>query len=239
MALSWLEADRQSSFPPLEFASDDGLLAVGGDLSSERLIDAYRHGIFPWFNELDPILWWAPDPRMVLFTDEIKVSKSLRKFIKQSHYQVTMNHAFSEVMKACAAPRINHTGSDNSGTWIHPSMIESYVKLHELGAAHSVEVWDNDALVGGLYGVAIGHVFFGESMFSTARDTSKLALVTLARQLNQWQFPLIDCQIYSDHLASMGARTIPRSDFITSLDTLCDVPFTQDWQLSSDLQLIP
>jgi leucyl/phenylalanyl-tRNA--protein transferase len=118
-------------------------------------------------------------------------------------------------------------------------MIESYVKLHELGAAHSVEVWDNDALVGGLYGVAIGHVFFGESMFSTARDTSKLALVTLARQLNQWQFPLIDCQIYSDHLASMGARTIPRSDFITSLDTLCDVPFTQDWQLSSDLQLIP
>lgn len=234
MPLTWLAASSNSPFPPLEQALDDGLLAVGGDLSSQRLLNAYRNGIFPWFNEHDPILWWAPDPRMVLFTDQIKVSKSLQKTINKKRLSITMDTAFTDVMTACAAPRKNMHGETENGTWIHPDMIEAYSILHQQGIAHSIECWQDDVLVGGLYGIAIGHIFFGESMFSTLRDSSKIALVTLCQQLNRWGFPLIDCQVHSDHLASMGAIEIKRKQFIAYLDEYCpQTPLNTRWQLDS------
>jgi len=235
MPISWLTEFLNSPFPPLDQALDNGLLAMGGDLSSLRLLNAYRNGIFPWFNEHDPILWWAPDPRMVLFTDQIKISKSLKKTLKNTDLLITMDHAFSEVMAACSAPRKNAHGDTESGSWIHPEMIEAYTDLHQQGIAHSVECWKNGELVGGLYGIAIGHVFFGESMFSTVRDSSKIALVTLCRQLQRWGFPLIDCQIYSEHLASMGSIEIERKQFISYLNEFC--PITNDnisWQLADN-----
>ncbi len=239
MSLAWLEHDRHSPFPPIEDALEDGLLAVGGDLSTQRLLNAYRHGIFPWFNENDPILWWAPDPRMVLFTEQVKISKSLRKTLKKSAMSVTIDKAFNQVMHSCAVPRQYQTDITDSGTWIHPSMIEAYTQLHQQGNAHSVEVWHDDQLVGGLYGIAIGRIFFGESMFSIMRDSSKIALVALCQQLQRWQFPLIDCQIYSEHLASMGARNIKRTEFVTYLDTYCEQPLAAtSWQLDDDLPLI-
>lgn len=238
MPLVWLAHDQHSPFPPIENALDDGLLAVGGDLSTQRLLNAYRHGIFPWFNENDPILWWAPDPRMVLFTDEVKISKSLRKTLKKSAMTVTMDTAFNQVMQSCAVPRHYQTELTDSGTWIHPNMIEAYTQLHQQGCAHSVEVWHNGQLVGGLYGISIGQIFFGESMFSIMRDSSKIALVALCQQLQRWQFPLIDCQIYSEHLASMGARNITRKNFISYLDTYCQQSLTStSWQLDDDLPL--
>ena len=232
MTIDWLEKDPNSPFPPLEYAYEDGLLAAGGDLSSQRLLNAYRQGIFPWFSEADPILWWSPDPRMVLFPQEIKISKSLRKTLKKSGFTISLDRAFSDVMQSCSAPR----SDDNDGTWIHPSMIEAYTSLHQQGAAHSVEVWQDNKLVGGLYGVAIGHIFFGESMFSKVRDSSKVALVALCRQLQQWQFKLIDCQVYSEHLASLGARNISRSEFVSILNAHCDTktPHTR-WQLEQGL----
>ena len=229
MALTWLDEASDSPFPPLNQALDDGLLAVGGDLSTQRLLNAYRNGIFPWFNEHDPILWWAPDPRMVLFTDQIKISKSLKKTLNNTDLSITMDHAFSEVMSACSAPRKNANGDTESGTWIHPEMIEAYTELHKQGIAHSIECWQNGKLVGGLYGIAIGHVFFGESMFSAVRDSSKIALVTLCRQLERWGFPLIDCQIYSEHLASMGAIEIERKQFTCYLDKFCPKTATISW----------
>lgn len=234
MPLTWLAAPSNSPFPPLEQALDDGLLAVGGDLSFQRLLNAYRNGIFPWFNEHDPILWWAPDPRMVLFTDQIKVSKSLQKTINKKRLSITMDTAFTDVMAACAAPRKNTHGEIESGTWIHPDMIEAYSILHQQGIAHSIECWQDDVLVGGLYGIAIGHIFFGESMFSTLRDSSKIALVTLCQQLKDWGFPLIDCQIHSNHLASMGAIEIKRKQFIAYLDEYCpQTMLNTHWQLDS------
>lgn len=206
-----------SPFPPLENAliEPNGLLAIGGDLSTKRLISAYRNGIFPWFNEEDPILWWSPDPRMVLFPDELKVSRSLQKKIKKNNYTVLADQHFTQVMQACAKPR-----KDQPGTWIHPEMIAAYTELHRLGLAHSIETWIDGKLAGGLYGVALGRVFFGESMFTRIPDASKIAFVYLVRQLAQWGFALIDCQVKTTHLASLGAREIPRTDFKQLLNIL-------------------
>ena len=204
-------------FPPLDKAliEPNGLLAVGGGLSPQRLITAYRLGIFPWFNVNEPVLWWSPDPRMVLFPNELKISRSLRKALNKGQYKICMDCHFRQVMQACAAPR---EGQD--GTWIQPEMILAYTKLHQMGLAHSVEVWMDDVLVGGLYGVALGKVFFGESMFSTLSDTSKIAFVHLVRQLQEWNFELIDCQVKTAHLASLGAREIPRTEFSRQLNVL-------------------
>ncbi len=238
MSLKWLSSTNASSFPPVEQALPDGLLAAGGDLSSQRLIDAYKHGIFPWFNEQDPILWWSPDPRMVLFTDEINISKSFRKIIRKSKLNITIDCAFEQVITACSQPRIVN-GSIETGTWIHPDMIAAYKELHQHGIAHSVECWASEQLVGGLYGIAIGQVFFGESMFSIESNSSKIALVALCKQLHAYGFPLIDCQIYSDHLKNMGANEIPRADFINTLATHCQImPSETCWQLETQANLI-
>ncbi len=206
-----------ASFPPVENALSEpnGLLAVGGDLSPQRLLEAYSRGIFPWFNEDDPILWWSPDPRMVLFPNELKISRSLRKTLKKDHYQIRTDCSFSQVMHACAAPR-----KGQAGTWIHPKMVTAYTILHEMGLAHSVETWMDGVLVGGLYGVSLGKVFFGESMFSLVPDASKIALVHLAKQLQYWEYGLIDCQVKTGHLASLGAREISRVEFGQMLNTL-------------------
>jgi leucyl/phenylalanyl-tRNA--protein transferase len=208
-------------FPPVETAlrEPNGLLAMGGDLSVERLLDAYGHGIFPWFNPGDPILWWSPDPRMVLVPGEVRVTRSLAKRIRNGGFEVRIDTAFIEVMRACAAPR-----EGESGTWISPAMVAAYSHLHQAGYAHSVETWHDGRLVGGLYGVAIGRMFYGESMFSREPDASKVALVRLARQLQQWGFGLIDCQMETPHLASMGARTMPRAAFIARLTELVKLP---------------
>ena len=209
--------ESHSSFPPVENAlrEPNGLLAVGGDLSPERLLEAYSKGIFPWFNADEPILWWSPNPRMVLFPEEIKISRSLRKTLKKEHYQIRTDDSFTQVMHACASPR-----KGQAGTWIHPKMIAAYTALHEMGLAHCVETWMDGELVGGLYGVALGQVFFGESMFSRVSDASKIALVHLAKQLQRWEFGLIDCQVKTDHLTSLGAREISRCEFSQQLDRL-------------------
>jgi len=217
-------SERLSSalfFPPVETAltEPNGLLAMGGDLSMECLLDAYRHGIFPWFNPGDPILWWSPDPRMVLVPDEIRVTRSLAKRVRNAGFELRVDSAFTDVMWACAAPR-----QDADGTWISPAMIAAYTRLFKAGYAHSVETWHDGQLVGGLYGVAIGRMFYGESMFSREPDASKVALVRLARQLQRWQFGLIDCQMETPHLASLGARTIPRAGFTARLAELVNLP---------------
>jgi leucyl/phenylalanyl-tRNA---protein transferase len=210
-----------SFFPPVESALTDpnGLLAMGGDLSLERLLDAYRHGIFPWFNPGEPILWWSPDPRMVLVPGEIRVTRSLAKRIRNGGFELRVDTAFAEVMRGCAAPR-----EDAFGTWISPAMIAAYTRLFDAGYAHSIETWRDGVLVGGLYGVAIGRMFYGESMFSREPDASKVALVQLARQLQQWEFGLIDCQMETPHLASLGARTMPRATFAARLAELVNLP---------------
>ena len=237
MSITWLAATTHSRVPPVEQATEHGLLAAGGDLSAQRLLDAYQHGIFPWFNKNDPILWWCPDPRMVLFTDEVRISKSLNKTLRKKNFTVTFDQAFEEVMQACSAPRANQPTDPDNRTWIHDDMIEAYKELHRLGYAHSVECWQQNKLVGGLYGVAIGKAFFGESMFSFVTDSSKVALVTLCQQLHRWGVPLIDCQIYSDHLSSMGAAEIPRALFIEHLQLLCKdtVLPAAPWQIDNDL----
>ena len=210
-------AESHLFFPSVENAlrEPNGLLAVGGDLSPERLLEAYSKGIFPWFNADEPILWWSPNPRMVLFPEEIKISRSLRKTLKKDHYQIRTDGSFTQVMHACASSRKGQTG-----TWIHPEMIAAYTALHDMGLAHCVETWMDGELVGGLYGVALGQVFFGESMFSRVSDASKIALVHLAKQLQRWEFGLIDCQVKTGHLTSLGAREIPRSEFSQQLDRL-------------------
>jgi leucyl/phenylalanyl-tRNA--protein transferase len=217
--IEWLR--RDSPFPPVGRAlrSPNGLLAAGGDLSAERLLDAYRHGIFPWYNEGEPVLWWSPDPRMVLFPGEVKVSRSLRKRLRSRGYAIRCDSAFAEVMDACAGSR-----AGQPGTWITPAMREAYARLHRLGYAHSVETWIGGELAGGLYGVAIGRAFFGESMFTRAADASKIALVHLARQLRAWGFGMIDCQMSTPHLASLGAREIPRAEFTRLLGELVNYP---------------
>ncbi|MBN8760405.1 MAG: leucyl/phenylalanyl-tRNA--protein transferase [Thiobacillus sp. 65-69] len=210
-----------SCFPPLDTALADpnGLLAMGGDLGPERLLDAYRHGIFPWFNPGEPILWWSPDPRMVLEPGRVRVTRSLAKRLRNSGIELRVDTAFVEVMRACAAPR---PGAD--GTWISPAMIAAYTRLFEAGYAHSIESWRGGRLVGGLYGVAIGRMFYGESMFSRESDASKIALVRLCRQLARWEFGLVDCQMETAHLASLGARTMPRPAFAARLAELVHLP---------------
>ncbi|MGZ5096707.1 MAG: leucyl/phenylalanyl-tRNA--protein transferase [Usitatibacter sp.] len=206
--IPWLRGD--DPFPPVSKAlkSPNGLLCAGGDLSPARIVAAYSRGIFPWFSAGDPILWWSPDPRMVLFPGELKVSRSLRKTIARGVYETRVDTAFRAVMEGCAAPR-----EGQGGTWIMPKMIDAYSRLHEAGLAHSVESWRDGELVGGLYGVALGRVFFGESMFSHAPDASKVALVKLVERLRAADFRLIDCQQATAHLASLGAREIPRKAF--------------------------
>ncbi len=215
------EASTSSRFPPVESALRDpnGLLAMGGDLSVERLLDAYRHGIFPWFNPGEPILWWSPDPRMVLVPGEERVTRSLAKRIRNGGFEVRVDTVFPAVMRACAAPRV-----DAAGTWISAAMVAAYTRLFDAGYAHSVEAWHDGVLVGGLYGVAIGRMFYGESMFSRMPDASKVALVALARQLRQRDFGMIDCQMETAHLASMGARTMPRAVFVKRVAELVNLP---------------
>ena len=210
-----------SFFPPVETALVDpnGLLAMGGDLSAGRLLDAYRHGIFPWFNPGEPILWWSPDPRMVLVPDEVRVTRSLAKRLRNAGFELRVDTAFADVMRACAEPR-----EGAGGTWISPAMVAAYTRLFDAGYAHSVETWHDGRLVGGLYGVAIGRMFYGESMFSREPDASKVALVRLARQLQRWGFGLIDCQMETAHLASLGARTMPRAAFTARLAELVNLP---------------
>ncbi|MEE4463834.1 leucyl/phenylalanyl-tRNA--protein transferase [Azotobacter chroococcum] len=223
--LTCLQRDSLS-FPPLERAlrEPNGLLAVGGDLSAERLIQAYRHGCFPWYQAGQPILWWSPNPRTVLPPQELHVSRSLRKTLRQERFQVTFDHDFSAVIQACAGPR-----DYADGTWITPEMQAAYRELHRRGIAHSVEVWQNDNLVGGLYGLAIGQLFFGESMFSHVDNASKVGFTTLVRRLEQWGFMLIDCQMPTQHLQSLGARSISRSEFANYLKRYLDQPSTADW----------
>jgi len=228
--IPWLSAD--DPFPPVTaaLAEPNGLLAAGGDLSPERLVDAYRHGIFPWFNPGQPILWWSPDPRMVLFPGDLKVARSLSKVLRNRVYEVCADTSFRTVMEACAEPR-----PEQDGTWITAEMIAAYCALHARGIAHSVETWIDGELAGGLYGVALGRVFYGESMFARAADASKIALVRLVRQLECWGYGMIDCQVRTAHLASLGAREIPRADFMRKLAELVNYRGpTGRWRLDDD-----
>ncbi|TVR39493.1 MAG: leucyl/phenylalanyl-tRNA--protein transferase [Cryomorphaceae bacterium] len=208
-------------FPPVENAQPDGLLALGGQLSSDWLLKAYRQGIFPWFNEGDPVLWWSPNPRMVLFPDKLKVSKSMGQLLARDAFRVTMNQGFSEVIAACAeVPR-----QGQPGTWITHDMRGAYIRLNQLGHAHSVEVWNaQNELAGGLYGVAIGKVFFGESMFTRESNASKFGFIRLVQWLRKLGFELIDCQMETTHLASLGAESIAREHFVTLLQRWTAVP---------------
>jgi leucyl/phenylalanyl-tRNA--protein transferase len=219
VTIPWLEPDEP--FPPVEqaLAAPNGLLAAGADLSVPRLLAAYRRGIFPWFDEGDPVLWWSPDPRMVLFLDRLRVSRSLARVLRRARWRVTADMGFGEVVAGCAAAR-----DGSPGTWILPQMRDAYARLAREGLAHSVEVWEDDALVGGLYGVAVGRMFFGESMFSRRNDASKVALATLAAQLARWEFELIDCQMSTPHLASLGAEEIPRAEFLAHVARLVARP---------------
>ena len=217
MLIPWL--GTETTFPPLTSAlkEPNGLLAVGGDLSPRRLLEAYRRGIFPWYSEGDPILWWSPDPRMVLVPEDLRVTRSLAKTLRNAPYEVRFDTAFDDVMRGCAAPR-----AGQPGTWITAEMRTAYVRLHELGYAHCAETWIDDELAGGLYGVAIGRMFYGESMFSRRRDASKIAFVHLVGHLRAEGFGLIDCQMHTDHLASLGAREISRREFSRRLKDLVD-----------------
>jgi len=223
--IPWLHA--HDPFPPLHRASREynGLLAAGGDLSVPRLLAAYRRGIFPWFNPDEPILWWSPDPRMVLVPAEFKRSRSLKKRLARADYAVRVDTAFTRVMQECAAPR-----EGAGGTWISETMIAAYTALHEAGHAHSIETWVDEKLVGGLYGVAIGRVFFGESMFTRQTDASKIALAHLAGWLREHDFGVIDCQMNTAHLASLGAREISRAEFSELLDLYATRPGLSDWR---------
>ncbi len=200
-------------FPDVEKANSDGVLAIGGDLSPERLLVAYQNGIFPWFEANDPIIWWAPNPRMVLFLDELKISKSMRNVLNKNNFRVTYNQNFREVISNCQ--QINRNGQ--IGTWITNEMLEAYCNLHTLGHAKSIEVWENDTLVGGLYGVDLGRIFCGESMFSKVSNASKIAFVYLVNNLITKDYILLDCQVYNSHLESLGAREIERKDFMAIL----------------------
>ncbi len=231
--IPWLKAD--DPFPSVDTAlrEPNGLLAAGADLSVTRLTDAYRHGIFPWFSDGQPVLWWSPDPRMVLFPGELKVSRSLRKRLARDDYEVRFDTAFEPVMRACAAPR-----GEDGGTWITEEMIQAYCALHAAGLAHSVETWMAGELVGGLYGVALGRMFYGESMFARVTDASKIALVHLVRRLAQRNFGVIDCQMATAHLASLGARELPRAEFTRRVAELVNCPGEEEacgaWTRTTD-----
>jgi len=217
-------------FPSPQLASEEGLLAVGGDLSRERLLLAYRMGIFPWYSQDEPIMWWSPDPRLVLYPSELKVSKSLKKTIKKQPFKVTMDQAFEAVIKACAQSRTRV----QEGTWIVNEMIAAYCRLHESGLAHSVEAWQAGKLAGGLYGVSLGRCFFGESMFTRISNASKVAFVALIEHLKALNFNLIDCQITTAHLLGFGAREIPRSRFLKELEKSLESPTLKtNWSFST------
>ena len=238
MTLTWLDADR-IGFPAADQALSDpnGLLAAGGSLRPEWLIYAYQRGIFPWFEAGQPILWWCPDPRMVLLPAELHISRSLSKLIRNHPHQLSFDLDFAGVISACSEPR-----SKSEGTWITAELKAAYQQLHSLGIAHSVEVWDKGQLAGGLYGVALGKVFFGESMFSRSSNCSKLALVFLVQHLRKWGYELIDCQVATSHLGSLGAREIPRQEFLAKLNKLIDgqvmpacwpkTPVEKTWRLT-------
>ncbi|SDI15944.1 leucyl/phenylalanyl-tRNA--protein transferase [Pseudomonas panipatensis] len=230
--LNWLSRDN-FEFPPLEQAlhEPNGLLAAGGDLDPRRLIAAYRHGCFPWFQDGQPILWWSPDPRTVLFPDELHISRSLSKCLRQGQFRITIDQAFDQVIQGCAGPR-----DYADGTWITSPMQEAYRKLHHLGIAHSVESWRDEELVGGLYGLAIGRLFFGESMFSRSGNASKAAFVSLVQRLRAAGFVLIDCQMPTQHLHSFGARSISRAQFTEYLARHLDQPPLFDWTTQADCQ---
>jgi len=220
--LAWIPAgDPVVPFPDLDSAlrDPDGLLAFGGDLSVKRLLLAYRHGIFPWYSHGQPIMWWSPDPRTVLFPERLKVSRSLRKTLNKKPFEITINRAFNAVITACAEPR-----GDGEGTWITTEMQMAYHQMHEQGHAHSVEAWLDGKLVGGLYGIAIGQVFFGESMFTRCSDASKVAFVYVVNWLKSLGYKLIDCQVESKHLVSLGACNIPRHEFANLLNEYCEIP---------------
>ncbi|NAY91990.1 leucyl/phenylalanyl-tRNA--protein transferase [Muricauda sp. JGD-17] len=202
-------------FPPVEQANQDGLLAVGGDLSTERMLLAYKSGIFPWFNQDALILWWSPDPRMVLFPERIKISKSMRKVMSSQQFNLTQNTCFEAVVEACS--QVERKGQE--GTWITENMKSAYLELHKKGYAKSYEVWENEKLVGGLYGVDLGHVFCGESMFSLTPNASKFAFIKLAEELAKKKYRMIDCQVYTNHLESLGAEEIPRAKFLEILQS--------------------
>ena len=213
MRYTWLHP-FSLAFPPADRTDRYGVVALGGDLSPERILKAYALGIFPWFNSGDPIMWWCPDPRFVLYPDELKVAKSMRPYFNQRKYRVTYDTHFRDVMTACG--RVDRPGQ-RGGTWISEDMIDAYVQVHELGYAHSVEVWQDETLVGGLYGIALGKVFFGESMFMRAPNASKFGFITLVRRLRAQGYTLVDCQQPTRHLASLGARSISRADFLEHL----------------------
>lgn len=204
---------KELFFPPVSETDSEGILAIGGDLSSERLLLAYKSGIFPWFEEDDPIIWWSPNPRMVLFLDELVVSKSMRNILNRNIFRVTFNQNFREVISSCQ--KIKRNGQ--CGTWITNEMIEAYCILNELGIAKSIEVWQNDHLVGGLYGIDLGHIFCGESMFSSVSNASKVAFITLANQLKKGNYKVLDCQVYNEHLETLGCREIERTEFMELL----------------------
>lgn len=215
-------------FPPPHLAEESGLLAVGGDLSEARLLLAYSLGIFPWYSEGEPILWWSPDPRLVLLPDDLNISRSLRQTLNKKIFNITLDTAFEEVINNCA--KVHR--KDSGGTWITDDMIDAYIRLHHLGHAHSVEAWSDEKLVGGLYGVSLGSAFFGESMFAKKSDASKAAFATLVQQLAKWGFSLIDCQLTTPHLISLGAHEIPRAEFLKMLKAALSKPAKQGtWML--------
>lgn len=200
-------------FPPVEKSDEDGILAIGGDLSPERLLLAYRSGIFPWFNEDDPIIWWSPNPRFIMYPHAIKISKSMKQILKSKKFDITFDTVFRDVITNCQMIRRKR----QAGTWITEEMLEAYTHLHELGFAHSVETWQNGELVGGLYGISLGKVFFGESMFAKVSNASKIAYISLVSNLQALDFELIDCQVYTEHLESLGAVNVPREEFMRLL----------------------
>lgn len=208
-------------FPPVDLASPEGLLAAGGDLRPERLLEAYRHGIFPWYSDDQPILWWSPDPRTVLFPENLHVSRSLKRSLRPGLFNVTLDQCFLDVMRHCAGPRPQYP---DGGTWITSEMLEAYGRLHEQGYAHSAETWKDEQLVGGIYGVALGGAFFAESMFTRVPDASKVALVSLVHQLQSWGFRIIDCQQSSPHIKMLGAEEIPRRNFLDHLIAALALP---------------
>jgi leucyl/phenylalanyl-tRNA---protein transferase len=213
MPVFWLD-DNEISFPSPDQATPEGVLAIGGDLSPARLLFAYQLGIFPWFNENDPILWWSPDPRFVLFPEELIVAKSMRPYFNQGKFKATIDHDFEAVMRAC---QLQYRPGQGGGSWITEDMIAAYSALHRSGFAHSVEVWEDGELVGGLYGISLGKVFFGESMFARRSNASKFGFISLVRKLKELGFWLIDCQQETQHLGSLGARAIPRTQFCAFL----------------------
>ena len=230
--VAWLSPDDpHDSFPAVNAAlsEPDGLLAAGGDLSPDRLLIAYRQGIFPWYEEGQPLLWWSPDPRCVFLPGDFHLARRMKQEFRKTDAEIRVNTAFTDVVRACAGPR-----RSGQGTWITPDMLVAYEQLHRLGWAHSVEVWRSDKLCGGLYGLAIGKAFFGESMFSKSSNASKMALLYLAERLNSGDFKILDCQIHSAHLSGLGARVVPRPEFIELLQLACEKPGSRsDWPAGS------